>query len=182
MVMQVNPDPDKKLQNAWKDAILKISDLTVPLTLISQSWFKSNLAIFQLIGPGRYADYLPGMDDKRPSPYEVQKIKELGSQYPMLKYSGKLERSITDPSATGAISQILNRASLLLGTNVTNKKGAPYALFVSKGFFARSGRYVPARPAVLYGSEQVSPSGLNSRVDAWVMILGNWAAAQTGAK
>src|SRR3990167_7515127 len=136
----------------------KVNDLTIPLTLISQSWFKSNRAIFSLKGPGKYEDLSPK--------YKLFKTKTFGSPYPILKLSGSLEKSITEPTDHRAISEIVNKKVLLLGSRVTSKDGAPYAIFLHNG----TSRGMPARPVVLLGSEQSAPSGLNKRVNGFIQI------------
>jgi hypothetical protein len=169
MVMQVEVDPFGRLRATLKEASDKLGDLTVPLTLIAQSWFKSNKAIFALAGPGKYVD----LTDL----YKKQKTKALGSPYPILKYTGRLEKSLTDPTNPAAISEIVNKNSLIVGTRVQSKSGAPYASFLHFGTSRMA-----ARPVVLFGNEQVAPGALEARVEGWRRILLDWAASQVGAK
>lgn len=143
---------DKKLQAALKKAGAKVSDLSTPFKLITESWYRSNRAIFNLKGPGKYADLKPD--------YKKAKQREYGFVYPILKATGRLERSMVDPSGSEGVRQVINKKALFLGTKV------PYA-----GFLQQGTRRMKARPVVLIGSEQVSPPGLNRRLEAWIAII-----------
>lgn len=155
MVIKIEVDPGDEFTKAVKKTIKEVEDLTIPFTLISKSWFQSNKAIFRLKGKGKYEDLSSG--------YKKLKQKQAGFIYPILKLSGKLEKSITDPTATGAISLILNKQTLVLGTAVS------YAQFHQKGT-----RYMPARPPVLVGAEQTAPTELNKRQEIWIETLANY--------
>lgn len=168
MVMKVEVDPQGALAKALGEASAKVSDLTLPLNLIAQQWFKSNVAIFTLVGAGKYVD----LTDL----YKKRKTKAKGSPYPILKWSGALESSITDPTNAFSIHNIINRNSLLLGTRITSKTGAPYAYFLHNGTSKMA-----ARPVVLFGNEQVAPSSLTARIDGWRKLILAEVARQTGA-
>lgn len=159
MAVKFKVDVDQKLKKAIDKTLKDVQDLTIPFGLITQSWFKSNRAIFALSGPGKY----PDLSER----YKKQKKKAVGFIYPILRRTGRLESSITDPSDTDAISLIINKRSLILGTKV------PYASNHQMGLG------VPVRPMVLFGPEQVSPPGINRRVDAWVKILEEFALAKS---
>lgn len=155
MVIKIEVDPGDEFNRAVKKTIKEVEDLTIPFTLISKSWFQSNKAIFRLKSPGKYADLSRN--------YKNAKKAMVGFVYPILKLHGKLEKSITDPTASGAISLILNKQTLVLGTAV------PYAQFHQKGT-----RFMPARPAVLVGAEQTAPPELNKRQEIWIETLANY--------
>lgn len=155
-------DPDQKFQKAVNLAGKLVDDLTVPLTLITQSWFQGNKSIFLLKGPGKFVD----LSEK----YKLLKKRTVGFIYPILKSSGKLEGSLTDASHPNSIAQIINKKSLILGTNVESKKGAPYARFLHFGT-----KNMQARPVVLFGVEQVAPKALNKRVEIWANTLLDFA-------
>lgn len=151
---------DQKLQSAIKDALTKVNDLTIPFKLITQSWFKSNRAIFNLKGPGKYRE----LDEK----YRERKIKKWGFDYPVLKASGKLSESITVPSDTNAVVKILNKKTLLLGSKI------------SYGSYHQFGtKFMPARPWILVGAEQVAPPELNNRREAWIAVIQNFVLQKT---
>jgi len=155
---RVDVDPKGELRKTFQEIGNKVSDLTIPMGLITQSWFKTNRAIFSLKSAGKYVD----LTEK----YKKFKIRHLGSAYPILKLSGQLEASITEPTDGYAVHYMINKLSLALGTRVVSKDGAPYGYFLHHGT-----KKMPARPVVLFGAEQVAPSGLNKRVEAWRKIL-----------
>jgi phage gpG-like protein len=144
-------DPDKQFQEAIKDARKQVNDLTIPFTLMTKSWFKSNRAIFSLKGPGKYVD----LSER----YKPQKEKAVGFIYPILKRHGALEASLTVAGDSNAISYIINKNTLVLGTKV------PYA---ARHQF---GEGVPKRPFMFIGAEQTAPEEINRRRDAWIAIL-----------
>lgn len=165
-MVKVQADPKKELRKTLKEAQKKLADLTIPLTLIAQSWFKSNRAIFTLKGPGKYVDF-------RSMAYRMWKRNHLGSEYPMMKLTGRIEKSITDPQASESINLILNKKHLVLGTSV------PYANIHAQGAPSIN---LAKRPVVLFGNESVAPNELNTRVESWKMMMLKYCADVTGAK
>lgn len=165
MSIKFDIDPHKQFFKALKKAQQEVADLTEPLKEISDSWFKSNQAIFALKGPGKYVDLAPST--------KKQKAKT-GSVYPILERSGKLKQSITNPSDSHAVSDISNKNSLTVGTRVTSK-GSPYAIFIHHGT-----KKMPARPVVLFGAEQVAPTVLNKRVSLWERMLTDYVKQVSG--
>lgn len=147
---------DKEFQRAIDATLKKVDDMTIPFNLMTQSWFKSNQAIFALSGPGKYQD----LSDR----YKPIKQSAWGFIYPILKASGRLMASITKPGDTDSIAMILNKRTLILGTKT------PYAEYHQFGT-----NRLPARPFVLLGAEQVSPPEVNRRRDAWIKIMSDWA-------
>lgn len=145
---QFEVDPKKELRKALRNAARQVDNLTIPLKLISQEWFKSNRAIFSLKGHGKYVD-LKELTKK-------YKQREVGFVYPILRRSHQLEQSITEPETPEAISQIINKKDLVLGTRT------PYAHFHQEGT-----KYLPIRPMVLFGNEQVAPEALKTRIGIW---------------
>ena len=159
---KITVDPNRELRRSLLEAAQKVGDLTIPLNLISREWFKSNRAIFSLKGPGKYVDLT--------ALYKERKRKSEGFIYPILKRSGRLEKSITDPTDPEAVSYIINKISLALGTTT------PYAVYHHEG----AGNN-PVRPVVLFGNEQVAPQALNKRVEIWRRILMDYAKQVSGA-
>lgn len=155
MVIKIEVDPGDEFNRAVKKTIKEVEDLTIPFTLISKSWFQSNKAIFKLKGKGKYEDLS--------ARYKKAKQAMVGFTYPILKLHGALEKSITEPTAKGAISLILNKQTLVLGTAIS------YAQFHQKGT-----AFMPARPAVLVGAEQTAPPELNKRQEIWIETLANY--------
>lgn len=142
-------DPDGQFAQAIKDALKKVSDLRIPFNLIANSWFKSNKAIFALSGPGKYKDF---KNDRS----RDQKKTAVGFEYPLLRRSGFLEKSITEKNDPDAI-RVVTKTELTLGSSI------------SYGQFHQFGtKFMAARPFVLIGAEQVAPSGINNRHLAWI--------------
>src|SRR5688572_19842345 len=104
-IVSFKVDPDKQFQTAVKDALKQVKDLTIPFTLMTKSWFQGNKAIFALKGPGKYTD----LSDA----YKIQKKNAVGFIYPILRRSGVLEKSLTVPGDSNAISIILNKNTLV---------------------------------------------------------------------
>ncbi len=102
--------------------------------------------------------------------YKPRKQAAVGFVYPILKRTGLLSKSITEPAHPNAISLIINRKALTLGTNVA------YANFLHQGT-----KKMPARPVVLFGNEQVAPGALKNRVKQWEQEILNYAAQVSGA-
>ena len=166
-------DPKNELDKAVNLAFKKVGDLTIPLIEMGRSWFKSNKSIFPAsrVGPGKYVDLTPK--------YKKQKTKAIGSAYPILQgfvksgdsfiKSGKLAKSMTDPSNPDAISLIVNKKTLVLGTKVTSKKGHSYPASLNFGT-----NKMVARPFMLLGGEQVATSAVNARRKAWIASLADY--------
>lgn len=142
-------DPDNKFKDAMQKASKDVSDLSIPLTLISREWFKSNRALFALKSPGKFTDLSPST--KKEKEPEV---------YPILRRSGVLESSITDPTDQSAVSLIINRLTLIMGTKV---EYAPFLHFGTKK--------MPSRPFVMIGAEQTGPEEFNVRKEIWINII-----------
>ncbi len=155
MVIDFVVDPDNEFKKAIQKASEEVEDLTIPFTLMEQSWFKSNRAIFSLKGPGKYSDLS--------EVYKPRKKKDVGFIYPILRRLGALESSLTVPGDEDSVATILNKKTLVLGTKT------PYA-----GFLHGGTSRMPARPMVLVGAEQVAPDEINRRRLAWIEILGDY--------
>lgn len=175
MVMKIDVDPNQELQKSLNKTIRKLGDITIPLMLISRSWFKGNVSQFDKgrKSRGKYADLSTN--------YKNLKKKYIGSAYPILRgfikvkgskarKSGKLADSMTDPRNKYAVNLIVNKKSLIMGTKVRNKKGKNYAFYLNDGT-----KFMPARKVVLFGSEQVATSQQNKRVQGWVYMLEKYA-------
>lgn len=145
-------DPGDRFKNALTKAINSVNDLTIPLQLISRSWFKSNMAFFALKGPGKFVDLA-----------ESTKLQKDPDVYPILRRSGALEKSITDPTDGDAISIIVNKTGVVLGTRT---RYAPYLHFGTKK--------MPARPFVMIGAEQTGPDEFNQREQLWINTIASY--------
>lgn len=156
---------DNDFQKSVQAAVKKCEDLTIPFTLMVQSWYKSNRAIFDLASAGQYTDLKPN--------YAKQKKKKWGFTYPILKASGKLMDSITKPSDSNSINYIINKNSLILGSRIPYGKHHQYGA-------PRAG--VPKRPWILIGSEQSAPAEINRRRELWITLLNDYVSKAVGAK
>lgn len=174
-------DNDRRFRNALTRISADVKDLRIPLTLIAQDFYKSEKAIFQLQGPGLYPEFkhsdavyrttksgkrvFEGTAGGGESPYQFRKIKKWGFDYPLLKASGKLERSMTDPQDSNAINNIApDNQTLTIGT------------LVSYGIFHQSDEprsKIPLRKFLFIGPEapQFAYGPTAGRLERWINIL-----------
>lgn len=171
--MKVEVDPQERLAQSIKKASAEVSNLTIPLRLIAQSWFKSNEAIFQLKGPGKYEPFQGKKDASGLTAYQRKKREERGFDYPLLLAEGAIKRSITNPQDSQSVNSIVNKIALLLGTQV------PHAIFHQSKLPRNK---LPRRPVVLFGNEQVAPGALSRRIEIWEKIIYDYVAQVSGAK
>lgn len=113
-------DNDKRFQKALQEAKKQVSDLRVPLTIIAKNWFKGNKAIFQLTGKGKFTDLSESYKKRKAKPKAQGGA---GFIYPILKFGGRLEDSITNPTSPDAVSEIINKDTLIMGSRV------PYGIY-----------------------------------------------------
>ena len=164
-------DPNEKFNKAVNDAIKELGDLTTPFRLMTREWFKGNRSIFDegRQGPGKYQDLT--------TRYKKAKTRAIGSPYPILRgfvrpkgqaarKSGKLAKSMIDPTDGASIVSIINKTTLVLGTRVVSKKGSPYGIFINEGT-----KNMAARPFMLIGGEQVATKEINKRRENWVNMI-----------
>lgn len=157
-------DPDKKFAQALKRAKQETADLRIPLTMIAKDWFKTNQVIFKLKGPGQYADL-------KDSTKKFKKA-HFGFVYPILRRGGDLEKSITQPTDSNAINEIINKSQLTLGTKVV------YAFFNHYGT-----KVIPARPVVFFGPEAEGigqDKTFKVRPTQWLNIINSYVLEKMG--
>jgi hypothetical protein len=150
----ITVDPSGAQGAAFKKALEGIDDLRIPLELIRESWFKGNRSIFAIGGPGKWADLTEG--------YKKAKQRKKGFIYPILYSEGVLKNALTVMGDKGSISKLIGKKSLDLGVDPSNK------VF---GYLHYGTSKMKARPYVLLGAEQVAPSGLNNRTEAWRKLI-----------
>lgn len=161
------------VENGIKDLLAQAKEagvnLTVPFTSIAKSWFKANKSIFSLQGPGQYPDYGGFHPDEvvrggltRQALYKNRKFKKFGFIYPMMRATGALEKSLTDPVDANSINLIVNQTSLYLGTRV---EYAPY--HQSDGPRTK----IPLRPIVFTGAEQIAPTDVRNAYSRFTQIM-----------
>lgn len=162
----IQVDPKGSFKAAINRASKRTSDLTIPLKLITQSWYKTNKALFAFTTKGPFDDLSEN--------YQKQKQKKHGFIYPILKASGKLERSLTEPSDSDTIASILNKKQLILGTKVTSLKGVPYPSLLN---FGNPKTNLPARPYMVIGTGKGKWSKslhIQRRLKLWIELLDNY--------
>ena len=112
--IQYNFENEKLFSDSVRKALSKIDDLSWPFNRIADDFYKSERAIFQLKSPGGYQDLSPR--------YKVIKLQKVGFLYPILKASGRLERSVTQRGAPDSILSV-GKKILLIGTKT------PYGIY-----------------------------------------------------
>lgn len=153
---------DKKFFKALDETIAQVEDLRVPLKLITKDFYKSEKAIFKLKSSGEYPDFKNGGKD---SPYAKWKQKKFGFTYPLLKRTGKLERSVTNPTDLNAINYLVGKQLLVIGSKVD------YLVF-HQSDAPRS--KIPLRKVLFVGPESIKwarDGEITGRLSRWLDIL-----------
>ena len=129
--------------NEMIDDFIKIfGSAKAPLTSLMTYWHAWNKAnIFNLKSPGKYEDLSEA--------YKDFKEAAVGFIYPILKFDGVLEASLTTRNSAYSVAEI-GDDYLIMGTNAQTIKGAPYALYLQRGT-----KKMPARPPIIKGVEQL---------------------------
>ena len=130
----------KEFANKILEAIKEIGDLRTPFKLIANDFYKSEESIFLLKSSGAYSDF-------KNKKSRDEKLRAVGFDYPLLKRSGNLMRSVLSPKNSNSILEI-SKTEMFIGTKVLSKKGAPYPIFLQKGT-----RKMQARPFLFIGPE-----------------------------
>lgn len=159
-------DNDRRFRNALKDASEVSQDLRVPFGLILKDFYKSEQAIFKLKGPGKYPPFKgEKVGSTGKTRYQIQKIKKVGFDYPLLVRTGKLAASLLGPNNSGSISNI-GRLSLEFGTSIK------YGIF-HQSDAPRS--KLPLRKFLFIGPEAptFATSEQTGRLERWIGYLGD---------
>jgi hypothetical protein len=148
VVTSYSVDNDRRFRNALARAKAEASDFSTPLEVVGKDFFKTQGPAFASSGASRYPDLSPG--------YKAQKKSRWGFIYPILKASGLLEKSMTDPNDPNAVAEVIGGETLILGTKV------PYAPFLNA-----------SRPFIFIGPEKPrqASSEQMARPDRWARIL-----------
>lgn len=172
------------------DAVKQVGDLRPAFIQIAREFYKANKAIFALKGPGQYEDFTgptiaqtwknPGRPDKRVRDgnltayqYAKQKATGLPKGYPLLKFSGALEGSLTNESDPKTVN-IVSKESLTIGTTV------PYGKFHQYGT-----RKMPMRPILFVDPSTTVWAGspaFSRRNAAWAKAINNYVLRSLGIK
>lgn len=145
---QYKVDPQRTFSAAVDRARTDVLDLTIPLRLILEDFYRSNRATFEKRGAGGYED----LSDK----YKARKRRQVGFVYPILVRSGALRGSATNSKDRNAYSRIINRSAIEFGSRL------PYAAAVQS-----------RRPFMFFGPEypKIASSEQTQRLERWVKIL-----------
>lgn len=169
-------DNDRRFASAIARAKLETSDLRIPLNFISKDFFRSNKAIFNLKGPGQYPplggfkanQLVPGAPYTYRQRAEARKKKRYGFAYPLLKATGALERSMTVPTDPNAISEIVNKAMLVVGTRL------PYGVYHQSDSPRKK---LPLRKFLFIGPESkefAQNKDLSGRAERWLNTINSY--------
>lgn len=159
-ILSYSIDNDRRFATAMRRAAANIGDLTIPLTLISQDFYRSERAIFQLKGPGQYPQISPR--------YARAKLRRHGFIYPLLKASGRLAASMLDPTDPEAVNFIDRGGTrLVIGTSV------PYGVYHQSD---KARTVIPQRKFLFIGPEaaQFATSEQMGRLKRWLAILNDY--------
>lgn len=173
-----------------KTALEQINDLRPAFIQIGREFYKANKAIFKLKGPGQYADFTgpriaqtwknPGRPDKRVrdgnlTAYQHAKQKATGlpKGYPLLKFSGELEGSLTDETNSKTVN-VVTKNSIEIGTTVSY---AAFHQFGTKKMPMRQILFIDPSTTVWAGSPVFS-----RRNKAWKMAIERYVLRSLGIK
>ena len=147
---------DKAFLRAIDKLSKETSDFRIPFGFISKEFFQGNKKVFSLKGPGQYPDLAPKT--------KVQKMREVGFVYPILKKTGRLESSLTGGNSPEAVN-VIGKKLLLLGTTV------PYAIYHQSDAPRKK---IPLRKPVFISGpplEQGVADRVSGRKQAWLNII-----------
>ena len=178
---------DEAFKRTLERAAAEVSDLRPALKSIAADFYRSQKAVFQLKSAGGYPDFKgpkiaetwknPGRPDLRTrdgskTAYQFAKLKKRGFEYPLLKSSGALAKSVLGPSDGNSI-YILEKQSLTIGTKVS------YASF-HQSDEARA--KIPLRKFLFIGpeSDTVSNKDLQGRLPRWLNTLNTFVLRSMG--
>jgi len=167
---------EAEFQRSIRDAIAITKDLSPAFKLIAKDFYRSEKAIFRLKSAGGYPDFQgKKIKDIRASkkgsrwdnytPYQKLKEQKYGYKkgYPLLKLTGALEASVTNPDDGHAILEI-GKTSLIIGTSI------PYAVFHNSDKLPRT--KIPMRKFLFIAPEtRTADPQLNGRLARWRGIL-----------
>jgi phage gpG-like protein len=124
---------DEKMSSALRRAASVSNDLKIPFSQIAKDFQKSRKAIFALSSAGQYPDLSTkpfyawwekddNLQRQYDGGYKEYKKAKYGFSYPILKATGRLERSVTDASDPENVTSI-GPLELKMGTRT------PYAVY-----------------------------------------------------
>jgi phage gpG-like protein len=173
---------DEKVAQALRRALSVSSDLSVPFAMIAKDFQKSRKAIFALKSAGAYPDlstrpfFAKWEKDelKRhyPGGYKEYKKAKWGFDYPILKASGRLEKSVTEQGHPDNVTRI-GPLAMDMGTKV------PYAEYHQSDAPRRK---IPLRKFLFIGpeSKKYSNTALSGFPERALNTLNSYVIRQLG--
>lgn len=157
-------DNDKIFADALAEASRLADDLRVPLTLIAVDFYKSQRSIFTLQSEGQYDDLSELYKERKSRP---RSLGGAGFVYPILKFSGKLEKAASVRGATGNITQV-NKKTLTIGVK---DSVIPYAKYHQTD--KAGSRKIPLRKFLFIGPEssKYDTPQTAGRLERWISTL-----------
>ena len=165
-------DNDKNFRDAIKRASLVAQDFRVPFGFLLNAFYKSEQAIFQLKGPGKYPPFKGPINPKTGrTQYQDWKFKKYGFDYPLLVRTGALAASLLGPSNPGSISKITN-LSLTFGTSIA------YGIYHQSD---EPRRKIPLRKFLFIGPEAptFATREQQGRLERWLGYMQDFIDRQT---
>jgi len=153
---------DREFKSTVRKALAQVGDLRVPFQSIQRDFYKSEKAIFSLKGPGQYPDLAPSTKN--------EKFRDFGFRYPILKRTGRLERSVTSANSPDSIS-FVGKKTLIIGTSV------PYGIFHQSD---EPRKKIPLRKFLFIGPEakKFATSQQVGRARRWTRIIDEYVSKQ----
>lgn len=154
---------DVAFKAALKRASETVQDLRIPFGLILSDFYKSEAAIFQLGGPGKYPDFKNGGPESR---YAKLKQKSVGFKYPLLVRTSRLAKSLLGPNNRDSVAKI-TALSLAFGTST------PYAIYHQSD---KPRKTLPQRKVLFIGPEapRFANSEQTGRLQRWNNIMNDF--------
>jgi hypothetical protein len=172
---------DKAFAEGLKKAQDLVEDLRPALKDIAADFYRSQKAIFKLSSAGGYPDFkISSITTKSgrtytpsESPYRARKKKMYGFDYPLMKATGNLERSVTSPNGKGSIYR-LEKQSLEIGSSLS---------YLEYHQSDEPRQKMPLRKVLFIGPEarNVSDSDIQGRLPRWLKILNTYVLRSMGA-
>lgn len=184
---------DKRFRQMLSNASEVCKDLRVPFGLISRDFYRSELAIFKLKGPGLYPPFTHKGEtfrvqfkqagvgvqrlspkkqyDTEQTPYQRRKLKKFGFDYPLLVATGAMAAAITNPNARGSVN-LIGQMQMVLGVDGNVIKYAKYHQSDDPR------QKIPLRKFIFIGPEapQFATSDQQGRLERWLNIVNDYVS------
>jgi len=132
----------------------KIKHLKPVFLAMASWWYKNNMQLLKLKGPGQYQDLAPTT--------KADKERKGFSVYPILKRTGRLLNSITQQGHSDTVC-IISDTEMIVGTKV------PYGIYHQSSLPRKK---IPYRPFIFNQATVGRDNGwVKRQTDAWVRIM-----------